>query len=63
MKVTVDKGACIGCGACEAVCPEVFRLGSDGLSEVIVSIISPDLESSVREAAEACPVSAIQIEE
>ncbi|MDA8443394.1 MAG: ferredoxin [Peptococcaceae bacterium] len=61
MKVTVDKGTCIGCGACEAVCPEVFRLGDD-LAEVILNEIGPELEDGVRDAADSCPVGAISIE-
>jgi len=32
----IDTEACIACGNCEAVCPEVFRLNEDlGHSEVI----------------------------
>jgi ferredoxin len=63
MKVSIDKGACIGCGACEAVCPEVFRLGDDGLAEILVTDITSELEDSVRDAADSCPVSAIHVEE
>ncbi|HZW82237.1 MAG TPA: ferredoxin [Candidatus Deferrimicrobium sp.] len=63
MKVRIDKGACIGCGACEAVCPEVFRLGDDGLAEVLVTDIASELEDKVRDAVDGCPVSAIHVEE
>ena len=35
MKVKVNRDNCIGCGACEAICPEVFNLDDDGLSTVI----------------------------
>ncbi len=63
MKVSVDKQACIGCGACEAVCPQVFRLGDDGLSQVLTPEVPLDLIDQVRDAADACPVSAIHIEQ
>ncbi|PKQ16980.1 MAG: ferredoxin [Actinobacteria bacterium HGW-Actinobacteria-7] len=63
MKPTVDEDLCIGCGACEDTCPEVFELGEDGVSHVITT--SPDLElyGCVRDAADGCPVSAISIGE
>ena len=36
MKAVVNKDACIGCGACSAVCPNVFELGDDGFANVKV---------------------------
>jgi len=34
MPVTIDKDACIGCGACIGVCPvEALSLDDDGKSE------------------------------
>ncbi len=50
---------CIGCGACTAVCPEVFDLNADGLAENIVGEVPAELEASAAEAAAACPVEAI----
>ena len=35
MKVVVNKDNCIGCGACEALYPEVFQIDDEGLSTVI----------------------------
>ena len=37
MKVKVNKDACIGCGACASICPDVFELNDEGLSEVKVN--------------------------
>ena len=59
MKVVVNKDNCIGCGACEAICPEVFQLNDDGLSTVINDEITSELEDNVKEAIEGCPTSAI----
>jgi ferredoxin len=28
-KVYVDEEECIGCGSCEEICPEVFKLNED----------------------------------
>ena len=30
MKFKVDKDSCIGCGACQAICEEVFEITDDG---------------------------------
>lgn len=63
MKTKVNKDLCIGCGACTAIVPDVFEIGEDGLAETKVDIINEDLTTDVREAAEGCPTSAIEIEE
>lgn len=62
MKVTVSD-ACIACGICVDACPEVFGLGDDGLAHPLAPEVDPDLEVAVREACEACPVDAIEIED
>lgn len=62
MKVTIDRDGCIGCGLCAATCPEVFRIADDDLAEVYESP-SDETADNVREAAENCPVSVINVEE
>ena len=62
MIAIVDKSKCIGCGACEGTCPQVFRLGKDGLSEVYTSPIPAESEDAAQEAADGCPAEAITIE-
>ncbi len=63
MKAKVDENVCIGCGLCEATCPEVFKLNDNDISEVIVDTVPPEAESRCREAAGSCPVQAISLEE
>lgn len=58
-KVTVNKDKCIGCGACTAICPEVFEFDDDGLAKAVKDEINDD----VKMAAEGCPTEAIEIEE
>lgn len=59
MKVTIEDG-CIACGACESICEAVFTI--EDVAIVNEANIAGN-EAAVREAAEACPVSVIIIEE
>jgi ferredoxin len=61
MKAVVDKDACIGCGLCAETCPEVFEMDED-VATVKVEPVPPDAEASCKEAADACPVDAIEIQ-
>jgi ferredoxin len=56
--VKVDKNKCIGCGACAAICPNVFELGSDGKSSVKKN---DNKIPCVKEAVKSCPVTAISL--
>ncbi len=59
MKFKVDQELCIGCGACEGVCPEVFEMKDDDKAYVIKDPVPAELEDSALEAEESCPVEAI----
>lgn len=61
MEVKVNKDACIGCGACQAVCPEVFELDDDGYAKTIKNEIKDEEKDAVIEASEGCPTSAIEV--
>ncbi len=63
MKAIVNKEACIGCGLCEGLCPEVFCMSDDGLAEVYAEPDTPELKVSAQEAADSCPTNAIEIKE
>lgn len=52
---------CIGCGACEATCPDAFEL-VDGVAQFKHAEVPADLEEAVQEAADGCPVQAIEVE-
>ena len=62
MKVEVNRDACIGCGACAAICDDVFEIDYEGLSEVKDGEISDDLKDAVCEARDACPTEAISVQ-
>jgi len=60
MKLKVNKDLCIGCGACQGVCPDVFEIGDDGFASVIIDEIPNDLEEDAIDAKDGCPTSAIE---
>ncbi len=62
MKAIVDEETCIGCGLCAETCPEVFEMDDDK-ARVKVDDVPAGVADSCKEAAENCPVEAIQIEE
>jgi len=57
MKISINKNACIGCGACESICPKVFKL-KDGKA----TAPKETNEKCAKEAEESCPVNAIKVE-
>jgi ferredoxin len=74
LKVTIDREDCTSCGACWDTCPEFFEQNpDDNFSQVVEEYRTggnpgegeapEDLGESVREAAEACPVEIIHVEE
>ncbi len=62
MKVKVDEETCIGCEVCSETCPEVFEMNDDK-AHVKVDEVPEAVAKTCREAAENCPVEAIEIEE
>lgn len=61
MKAFVDKDICIGCGACEATCPEIFSIEDDGLAVAVDAEIASDLIELTEDACNGCPVDAISL--
>ncbi len=61
-KIKLDKETCIGCGACNAVAPELFEMNYDeGKAKVLKENIEDN--SKAQEAVDTCPVQCIKIEE
>lgn len=57
-KAKVNAELCIGCGTCESICAQVFKL-VDGKSTVVAQDCG---ECNCQEAVDSCPVGAISIE-
>ena len=62
MKAKVNKDACIGCGACNAIAQGIFEMDDDGLAIANTDPIPEEKEEEVRDASESCPTGAIEIE-
>ena len=57
-RVIIDEEECIGCGSCEEICPEVFRIDHEmEKSEVIQPEGGP--EACIEKAMGECPMSCI----
>ncbi len=59
-RIHIDATECIGCGACEELCPGVFRIRDDAVSELLVEDVT-DL-SCAQEAIDTCPVECLHWE-
>ena len=55
----VNEETCIGCGACAAICPEVFDINDNGLAEVVVKEVDEKVLEDAIDAKEGCPTGAI----
>jgi len=60
-KVKVNKDLCIGCGTCESLCPNVFKMGDDNKSVVIKEECGEDC--NCQEVIDSCPATAISFAE
>ncbi|MDY6862462.1 MAG: ferredoxin [Thermodesulfobacteriota bacterium] len=60
-KVYIDQDECIGCGLCEESLPDVFRIDSNGISEVIDQ--DEFDEEAVQDVIDECPVECLRWEE
>ena len=60
MNVRIEDN-CTACGLCVDTCPEVFEMG-DSIAQVIASTVPVELEETVQQAADECPVEAIVVE-
>jgi ferredoxin len=62
-KVNVRQDLCISCGACVNLVPDVFDFDSSGKASVITEsdeLLTKKIDQ-IKEAADNCPVNAIEI--
>lgn len=61
MEAIVLQKACIRCGLCPTICPEVFSLEDGESAQAAVGPVPDGLKLAVQEAADACPAAAIEV--
>ena len=59
MKPIVNQDICVGCGNCNATCPEVFLLNEENKAYSLCDVVSTEFEDIVKTAKDNCPVGAI----
>ncbi len=57
--IKVDDKTCIGCGACTYIDEDTFKMNDKGVS----TAVTQEITDKVKEAAAACPVGAISVDE
>ncbi len=60
-RVTFDSTRCSGIGLCEAVSPDVFEIGDDGLMHLTGEDFAIERRQELEEAALNCPTQSITI--
>lgn len=63
MKVILNRDACIGCGACAAICECAFQIDATGVSELVKENVEGEEIELVKDAIESCPTGAISLDE
>ncbi|MEU1071281.1 MULTISPECIES: ferredoxin [unclassified Streptomyces] len=63
MRISIKDDVCIGSGQCALTAPGVFTQDDDGFSALLPGRADGGGDPMVREAARACPVQAISLED
>jgi ferredoxin len=63
LRVIADRSACCGYGVCAEICPEIYQVDDIGIVKLLEEIVPRGLETKAKEAAGACPQSALRVVE
>ena len=66
MKRVYIADGCVGCGACQSICPNVFKVDDTASIREDASIIDNKngiVDASIMDAMEICPVNVIKFKE
>lgn len=63
MKVQVDYTRCTGHGLCEIEAEDVFEVGPDGVTHLLIEEPSEEQRTGVEEAVKVCPTGALSLEQ
>ncbi|MBF6072249.1 ferredoxin [Nocardia farcinica] len=62
MRVVVDRDRCEGHGMCEALAPDLFRVGDDDVARPRTDTLGPADRDVAELAVDSCPVQALRLE-
>lgn len=62
MKLIADRNRCEGHGMCEALAPELFRVGDDGIVTLLRDTVTEADRDIVELAVDSCPVQALSLD-
>lgn len=60
-RIGADTGLCEGIGMCETQADDYFRVGDDGVVEVLAEQVPEADRGYVRAAVDSCPVAALRL--
>lgn len=60
MKISVNRDLCVGHGVCESIASDLFAVGDDAISQVLVDEIPADRREAAEEAVASCPAHALR---
>jgi ferredoxin len=63
MDVKIDPNACMGCGICETIAPEIFLLGDEIHAHILLHPVPETMRDLVLQAIDECPERAIEMDE
>jgi ferredoxin len=60
-RIEVDRDRCASTGGCEALAPDVFEIGDDGVLVVLRPEPGEEDLPAVRDAVDTCPTRALRL--
>ncbi|WP_084654668.1 ferredoxin [Nocardia altamirensis] len=61
MRIIADRSRCEGHAMCEAIAPNLFRVGDDALASPLVDMIAESDRELAELAIDSCPVAALRL--
>ncbi|MGW4487282.1 ferredoxin [Amycolatopsis sp. NPDC004368] len=61
MRIEADRELCAGLGMCEAMAPDFFEVGDDGVVIVLDETPAEEHRTDLTAATDACPMLALKV--